>query len=123
MTYYGIEQVLPVDIDETLLLWGKIPKGAKAVHFTDPYSKDQKTVRIHEANVKILTNHIARGTLIVAWSKSGPAWARAAFQALNLSHHKNIIVIAKPIGYLDDKPCQDWMGEQVYLPIDSAYGK
>ncbi len=123
MTVYKEERVLPVDIDETLIIWGKIPKGAKAVLFTDPYSGEIKHVRVHEANVKVLANHLERGTLIIAWSKSGYKWAKAALKALGLNHYSNLLILTKPDGYMDDKPCDLWMGEQINLPVDSSYGK
>lgn len=125
MIVHRYKLTLPVDIDDTLLLWGKIPKGAKTVLFTDPYDKSQKVVRIHEANVKVFRNHVARGTLLVVWSKSGYAWAEAAMRALGITNQdKNVVVMTKPFGgYMDDIPCEKWMGEQIFLPIDSAYGK
>ncbi len=115
--------VIPTDIDGTLLIWGKIPKGAKAVLFTDPYTQEQKTVRINEANVRVLTNHLERGTLILAWSQSGYKWVEATMKALGVSHYANIVAMNKPIAYLDDTPCKKWMGERINLPVDSDYGK
>lgn len=113
------EQILPCDIDFTLLMWGKIKKGDKVVSFLDPYTGEQKLVKVNLPNLKVVTSRLARGATVLVWSASGYKWARAALKALKLDH-KNIYVLSKPIGYVDDKPSTQWMGEQIYL--DEQYG-
>jgi len=114
------EQVLMVDVDFTLLLWGKIAKGEECVQFTDPYTKAQLYVKPHRAHVKILKDRLERGATVFVWSAAGWKWARAALRALNIDH-KRLVVMSKPIAYIDDKPCQEWMGERIYLDNGSTY--
>lgn len=115
------ETLICVDIDYTLLMWkDKIKKGHKVVLFTDPYSKEQKYVRVHEPNLKILTSHLARGSAVIVWSASGSKWAKEAMRALKLKHH-NLHVFCKPRGYVDDKSCDKWMGEQIYLDVEDGW--
>lgn len=114
------EQVIPCDIDFTLLIWGKIKKGDKVVLFTDPYTNEQKHVKVHVPNLKVLTTRLARGASVLVWSASGYRWAVAALKALKLDHD-SLYVCSKPIGYIDDKPCQAWMGEQIYLDENNAW--
>ncbi len=122
MTIIESEQVLGCDIDQTLLMWGVDYVGHKTVSFYDPYEKAYKVVVIHQANIKVLVDRLERGATFLVWSASGFAWAKEALKALGIRHH-NIIVLSKPIGYLDDKKCSDWMGEQIFLPLDSKWGQ
>jgi len=55
------EQMLPCDIDGCLIIWGKIRKGQRAISFTCPYTAQQMTVRVHEPNVAVLKERLARG--------------------------------------------------------------
>lgn len=122
MTVYPFESVLPVDLDGTIIAWGKIKKGHKVVSYTCPYTKEQKTVRVNEPNVAVLKERLARGCLVVAWSKSGYAKVAAVLKALKIDH-KNLIVMSKPKDYMDDIPAKQWMGEQIWLDPDCGYGK
>lgn len=114
------EQYIMCDIDFTLLMWGKIKKGDKVVLFTDPYTGEQKHVKVNVPNLKILTSRLSRGATIQVWSASGWKWARNAMRALGIDH-ENLYVSSKPYAYIDDKPCQDWMGDRVYLEPDNAW--
>jgi hypothetical protein len=121
MKVYEFESVLPCDVDETLICHGKIKKGHKALHYTCPYTKAQKTVRIHEPNVAILRERIARGCLIIVWSKSGYKKAAAVLTALKIDG-PNVLVMSKCKDYLDDKKAAEFMGEQIWLDPDCGYG-
>ncbi len=116
------EQLICCDIDYTLLMWGSRNKGSRSVRFKDPYEGTIKLVQVHEANLKIVIDRLSRGATILVWSASGHKWATAALAALGVSH-RNIIIASKPIAYIDDKPASAWMGEQVFLPVDSTWGQ
>lgn len=116
------EQLIFCDVDETLIAWGKIKKHHRAIAYTCPYTKAQLMVRVHEPNLAIVRERLSRGATIIVWSASGWKKAAAVCRALNL-HHPKLIVTSKPVGYLDDKPCEDWMGQRIYLDPDSHYGK
>lgn len=114
------ENLVPIDIDDTLICWGL--DHPNMVDFVDPYYGNTLRVTPHEPNIKIMMNYIERGATILVWSRSGYKWAEAALKALGIDH-PNIYVASKPFAYVDDKPCQDWMGERVCLPIDSPWGR
>ena len=116
------EQILAVDIDNTLLLWDEHDSGNQSVVFTDPYTGETKQVKVHEAHLRIVKSRLSRGAVLLVWSSSGYRWVEAALFALQLEHPR-VIVLSKPIAYIDDKPCAEWMGERIYLPNNSKYGK
>lgn len=123
MTIIKSEQLLPVDIDGTLICYGKIKKHHKALSYTCPYTKAQKTVRIHEPHVIIVKERLARGATILAWSASGYAKAEAVMRALGFAGHPNVIIMSKPVCYIDDIDCSEWMGKRLFLDPDCGYGK
>lgn len=112
------ELFIPCDIDETLICWGA---SEPTIDFVDPFYGNTLKVTPHRPNIKVLMNYLERGATILVWSRSGYKWAEAALKALGIDH-PNIYVSSKPFAYLDDKPSQEWMGEQVCLPIDSKWG-
>ena len=115
------ELLIPCDIDQTLICWDSLPPPTM-VEFIDPYDNRPRLVVPHKPNIKIMMNYLERGATVLVWSRSGYKWAEAALKALNIDHD-NIIVASKPFAYIDDKPGQEWMGEQVFLPIDSNWGQ
>lgn len=122
MNIIATEQLLALDIDETIVIWGKVKKGQKAINYTCPYTGKQLMVRVHEPNLAIVMERLARGATILAWSASGYQKAVAVLKALNISHER-LFVTSKPVGYLDDKPCESWMGQRIWLDPDCHYGK
>lgn len=122
MNIIASEQILPVDIDGTLIVWGKLKKGQKAINFTCPYTLQQMTVRVHEPNLAIVKERLARGATVLAWSASGYKKACAVIKALGIDS-PNLYVLSKPVGYLDDIDCSEWMGKRIFLEPDCGYGK
>lgn len=116
------EQLLPFDVDDCLIAWGKVPKGRRAITFTNPYDGEQHYVTPNLANIKILKERKARGATILVWSQSGYKKALAVVRALGLEQYVDYIS-SKPMAYVDDKPCEAWMGERIFLPLDSKYGQ
>ncbi len=116
------EQILPVDIDGTLIFWGKIRKGQKCISFICPYTAKEMHVGVMEANVAIVRERLARGAVILAWSASGYKKAAVVMKALGLMV-PNVVVLSKPVGYLDDIDCSEWMGKRIWLDADSKYSK
>lgn len=113
------EIVGSIDIDGTILDWGR--GTGRIVTFIHPFTNQELKVSVNEANLQVVTNWLARGATLLVWSRSGRAWANAALKAINL-YHKNIFVAAKPLFYVDDKPANEWMGEQVFLPHTDKWG-
>lgn len=118
------EQLLCVDIDNTLLMWGTAYEHdrTKRCAFVDPYNGNVSYVNVNSANLKIFKDRLKRGAKFIVWSQSGWQWAKACMESLSLNDNENIIVTSKPIAYLDDKPCQEWMGDRVNLDMNDAYG-
>lgn len=116
------EQLLPVDVDDCIISWGKVPKGRKAITFINPYDGEQHYVTPNLANIKILKERKARGAVILVWSASGYKKAHAVIRALNLEQYVDFIA-SKPMAYIDDKDSSEWMGERIFLPLESKYGQ
>ena len=116
------DNVLCVDVDDTLVSWEPVP--------IDPYDlsgprcdrADQSTVReveielegetqkywAFEANIKSLKTHYHKGHSVVVWSGSGHAWAEAVVRALGLENYVEL-VMAKPRWLLDDMKPADFL--------------
>ena len=122
MKVIATEDLLPVDVDFTLIMHGKIKKGQKAISYTCPYTNEQLTVRVNEPMVAVLKERLARGSTVLVWSKSGFKKAEAVLRALNIDH-PNLYVTTKFRDYADDKDITTWSGERSWLDPDSGYGK
>lgn len=110
------------DVDDTLVIWGKVRKGDKCIAITDPYDGTQHYLRPHIGHIKVLRDRKARGATIHVWSASGHQWAEAVVRALGLDQYVDF-VLSKPMMYVDDLQAADILGERLYLGKDSAYGK
>lgn len=110
------------DVDDTLVIWGKIARGQKAVAITDPYDGSQHVLRPHLGHIKVLKDRKKRGCIIHVWSAGGYRWAEAVVKALKLESHVDF-VLSKPVMYVDDLQAADILGERLYLGKDSEYGK
>jgi len=115
------ECLIFVDVDDTLVMWGKAKKGEKVVAITSPYDNGQIFVKPHKGHIKILKDRHARGAHIIVWSAGGYKWAQAVVKALGLESHVNLIM-SKPFMYIDDKKAEDFMGEHLYLDYQDKYG-
>jgi len=122
MKVISSEQIICVDVDQTLVLHKKLKKKDKIVIVTDPYDNAQRYLAVHIPHVKILKDRKARGAVIVVWSQSGYKWAESVVKALKLEPYVDF-VLSKPIAYIDDLPVQTWLAERIYLDPDSHYGK
>lgn len=124
MIVFDTEQLLCCDVDHTLLMWGTpyTKDRSNRVSFFDPYAGKSVFVAVNTANLKILNDRLIRGAKFIVWSQSGWQWAKACMESLGLDDNPNIIVTSKPIGYLDDKASTLWMGDQINLDMNDAYG-
>lgn len=115
------EQLIMFDVDDTLIMWGKIKKGHKAVSVTNPYDGEQNILRKHLAHIKILKDRKSRGATIVVWSHGGYRWAEAVVRALKLEQYVDFCA-TKPFMYVDDTTAENILGERLYISPDSKYG-
>lgn len=114
------ERVIPCDIDDTLIHHSPV-EGCRSVKFADPFDQNREiTLWVNDPMVRIVTDEKARGAYIIVWSKGGNAWARAVIRALELTEYVDLIM-TKPVTYLDDKDCNEWMKDRVYLPPTTIY--
>lgn len=116
------EQVIPVDIDGTLIRW----VGSSAVcdfKFWCPFKKEEKYVKKHLPNIAVFEERMARGAFFLVWSASGFDKAQAVMKGLGYEGHPQVLVLSKPVAYMDDIPCQEWMGPRIWLEPDSNYGR
>ncbi len=117
------EHLVMVDIDFTLLLWLS-EENAKNVGYDVkiecPYDGTTKYFDIHWPNLKVLRNKHSRGDTIILWSANGYKWATAARDALKLQSVVTLCM-SKPQSFIDDKLPAEFMGERIWLPIDSNY--
>lgn len=123
MNVLPYNHVVMCDIDSTLIMHVN-PLDTypyDMVKVVDPLDPSE-TIRVlpNEPMIRILREELAAGYLVVVWSKGRYEWARNVLKALNIEHD-NIIVMSKPTHYMDDKPCEAWMGYQLYLPPDQVY--
>ena len=121
MNVIASEQVIFWDVDETLILWGKVRKGQQAVAVTCPYTGNQHYLRVHAAHVKILRDRYERGATNIVWSAAGYRWATAVVHALGLAKYVHTVV-SKPVMYVDDKPAKEILGVRMYIEPNDAYG-
>ena len=68
-------------------------------------------------NVQLLKDMSTRGRGIQVWSAAGHEWAEAVVRALELQNFV-ALVSDKPIAYVDDLECQEFMGHRIFLTED-----
>ncbi len=108
------EFVVCVDIDSTLIMYEPTFVGQEPLFVTDPYDGQVRDVYPHMDHIKLLRRAKARGMAVIVWSKAGKKWAERIVVYLSLGTHVDL-VLTKPTFYIDDKPCQEWMGNREYL--------
>lgn len=123
MRIHKNERIIPVDIDDTLVMHQKPLSYPKQIVVEDPHFPG-KFIRlgINEPMVKVLMDEKKRGAHIIAWSRSGYAWAETVLLALNLKNYVDD-VYTKPLVYLDDKDVSEWLKDRVYINPAVTYKK
>jgi FMN phosphatase YigB (HAD superfamily) len=116
------ERTVFFDIDGTLVHKSDPKNDAPTILIHDPYSDRMVHRQKHLPHIKLLTNYIARDFTVFVWSKNGYRWAAEVLEALRLSHLP-IRVLTKPCVFVDDEPPANWLGEQVFIPSTSSFGR
>lgn len=111
------DQVIVIDIDNTLILWSKNhhEPGKNKIKIFDPLSQEALYLTPHKVHIRLLKQHKARGYFVIVWSKASYHWANAVVKALGIEEHINL-VMSKPEKHIDD--CEnvvDILGPRVYL--------
>lgn len=114
-----IETELPVfiDVDKTLIM----PQKEKDItDYNDvidfDYAGETVYMKPHKLHIDLVKHYKARGYHVTVWSANGFAWAKQAVEKLGLIDHVDH-VRSKPVKFVDDMPCEDWMGQRVYIPF------
>ncbi len=120
------EHVVMVDVDDTLVLWGKdhrIPLAATCDNnfndhrklFVDPYTGDNLYLTPHNVHIRLLRQYKGRGFTIVVWSMAGVRWSESVVKTLGIEDIVDYCM-SKPSKHLDDKSEVDSIiGSRVYL--------
>ncbi len=117
------ESTIFIDVDDTLVMWGKSGViGKDLIEITDPHYGKVETLAPHKGHIKVLKDRKARGSFIVVWSAGGFAWAEAVITALGLTDYVDLIM-TKPHIYIDDKMPDSILGERLYIPHGNGYGE
>lgn len=102
-----------IDIDDTLLMWGK-EKNEQAIPITCPYTKETLRLVPHKRHIELLKQYKGRGYYVTVWSAGGWEWALTAVKTLNLSNFVDE-VRSKPLKYVDDLSGNEILGTRVYI--------
>lgn len=122
------DSTFPVDVDKTLIFWKKPTDPLTEGEFVADYYGEPIRVTPHEENIQLLRSSIARDRNVIVWSGNGYAWAETIINELHrrgyLPQIDNLIIMGKPVGYMDDVDCTNWMGNRVYIePHKNVYGE
>jgi hypothetical protein len=119
---------VPIDVDKTLVFW--TPEGQKRHVLSrkvDYYGEDVYVIP-HKEHCQLVRAMLARGRNVIVWSGNGHSWAENVINMLHaigeLPNIDDIIVMSKPVGYVDDMPCDTWMGNRIYIqPHSNPYAE
>lgn len=106
------ELVVFCDVDKTLIF--EDDNDNRPQYITLNYYGTQKIYNISNKHIDFLKSLRHRGYYIVVMSANGKAWADEVVDKLGL---RNIIseTMTKPLKYIDDLDCKEWMGARIYL--------
>ena len=105
------DRVLTVDCDDTLVLWDKSQFPESEWFEMDCWGPVQLVK--HHRNIKLLRKFALLGYTVIVWSQTGAKWAEAVGKAVGIDDVVTLYM-AKPRYYMDDLPCEKWMGERVW---------
>ena len=106
------KQFFPVDVDDTLVCWDRSrfsPEKRTEMRHAG-YTTDLVP---HQPNINTLIKFAKLGYHVHVWSATGYEWAAAVVKHLGIQEYVHSYS-DKPKFYMDDKDCEEWMGERVY---------
>jgi len=103
------------DCDDTLVMWDN--KYKQYCEVTDKWNTKLFTcyemtydLVPHETQIKYLKDSKTKNkNTIIVWSAGGWEWAQEVVRTLGLEEYVDA-VMAKPVSYVDDLHCSEWMG-------------
>jgi len=111
------------DIDDTVILWDEKSRDLTAdvknrLVIICPYDGKPYSFLVHKRHVDFIKREKAKGSYIIAWSRSEAPWAEVAVKALGLDMHTDQ-VMSKPMKVLDDKKdLENIVGSVFFLDKD-----
>lgn len=95
------------DIDDTVVIHDAMTRDLKAdttgrLIVICPYEGTPYSFEVHQRHVDFIKREKAKGSYVIAWSRSEAPWAQAVVKALGLEAHTDLCM-SKPVKILDDK--------------------
>ena len=115
MKIFENDNVVFFDCDETLVIWNYAKEDEQKTIKFDNYGYDVHLLP-HYEHMKLLQQFKARGHVVIVWTQGGFDWGKKVVETLGLSKFVDAIV-CKPKWYVDDLPCEAFMGKPFYIPI------
>jgi len=106
------DNVVMIDVDETLIYWEKPIKGYTGTPIELDCQYGNMEVYPNYDLIKQIKRHYIRGHAVIVWSQGGAEWAEAVVKKLKLQKYV-ATVMCKPKWYIDDLDCSTWMGEHI----------
>lgn len=107
-----------IDIDGTLIRpVAKDEEQFKVLLITDPHTGTTKRRIPMKGNIELLKKWKKQGYTIMVWSAGSVEWALEVIKILELEEYVDQ-VMTKPIKYVDDLDCNQWMGNRVFVGED-----
>lgn len=110
--YVENEKLLYVDCDDSLIMWNISEYPNEKALWIECYSEPASVV-VNKKNINQVTKFYLLGYGIIVWSTTGAKWAKAVGNAVGIDKMVTAY-LTKPRYHLDDKPCEEWMGPNVY---------
>lgn len=106
-------KVVFVDCDNTLVVWKSDMPDFHGDFKTQKFQRGSFEVALHEKNIELVKQLYSIGWRVIAWSAGGADHAMECVKVSGLSKYVDF-VMDKPAAYIDDKPCEEWMGKRIW---------
>lgn len=108
------ENIIHVDIDDTLIIHLNNKDHPDEEYIINPYTYEKMRIRRSLKHIELIKNYKGRGFYIIAHSGNGWKYTESIIKQLNLEEYIDL-VHTKNSRYVDDLPCEEWMGNRIYL--------
>jgi hypothetical protein len=105
-------KVVFVDIDETLAM-ANLSEFPVAEATSIEYGPEPIWVVPNKKNLNLVQKFYKLGYSVIFWSKTGSDWALAVAKSFGIDHMVTLY-LTKPQFYIDDQPCENWMGRRCW---------
>ncbi len=116
------------DIDGTLCFWK--PENAEREEFDIEldYYGEKVYVHPHLEHIRLLRSSLSRGRNVLLWSGNGWRWTKTVVDYLVAAGHlpntEGIVIMSKPVAYVDDLEAEKWIGNRIYIqPHSNPYAE